>query len=266
MTMTMIKHCLLIVLLTLGLNLSAADIMRLVTTTSTENSGLADYLLTEFTRDTGIKVHMVAVGTGKALAIARNGDADAILVHSKFDEIDFVEQGFGIKRHDVMYNDFIIVGPQPLDNSTSVTDALNEIANNQALFVSRGDESGTHKKELSLWQQAGIEPESRWYRESGQGMGKSLQMASELGAYVLTDRGTWLAQNANQDLHLEVVFEGDESLFNPYSAIVISPERHPHVNETAANSLIEWLTSKKGQQMIADYQVQGEQLFFPNAN
>ena len=247
-------------------NLIAADNLRLVTTTSTDSSGLTDHLIAGFTRDTGINVHIVAVGTGKALAIARNGDADVILVHSRPDEIEFVEQGYGIERVSVMYNDFVFVGPMAIAQAGSINDVLNNIAAGEYLFMSRGDDSGTHKKELQLWQAAGITPGGSWYRESGQGMGKTLQIASELDAFTLTDRGTWLAQNANQLLHLQVVYEGDEQLFNPYSVIAVNPDKFIHVNVDAARRFIDWLTSEQGQNLIAGFEVDGQPLFFPSAD
>jgi len=252
--------------LILGFNTGATDILRLVTTTSTDNSGLTDFLVKEFNRDTGINVHVVAVGTGKALAIARNGDADVILVHSKPDELEFVDQGNGIERISVMYNDFILVGPGEIGETRSITEVMRVIADKDQLFISRGDDSGTHKKELQLWQAAGVKQQDNWYRESGQGMGKTLQIASELNAYTLTDRGTWLAQNANQPLQLQIVFEGDDDLFNPYSLIAVNPEKFIHVNYDAANQFIDWMTSVKGQQLIAGFEVEGQQLFFPSIN
>jgi len=260
------KICLFILCLSLALNSSANQVLKLVTTTSTENSGLTDYLIAEFNTQTSIEVHTIAVGTGKALAIARNGDADVILVHSKPDEQAFVEQGYGLERFDVMYNDFIIVGPSAFSESTSVQDVLSQIESAKSLFLSRGDDSGTHKKEQTLWEQVGIEPQGKWYRESGQGMGKTLQIASELQAYALTDRGTWLAQNANQQLDLQIVFEGDENLFNPYGLIAINPDKYSHVNIEAANLFIDWLLSSSGQNLIAEFTIEGEQLFFPNSN
>ena len=250
----------------LAASLNAAESLRLVTTTSTDNSGLTDYLVSEFTRETDINVHIVAVGTGKALAIARNGDADVILVHSRPDEIDFVDQGYGIERTSVMYNDFILVGSKQFGETESINDVLQIIADKELLFISRGDDSGTHKKELQLWQAAGIKPDGHWYRESGQGMGKTLQIASELDAYTLTDRGTWLAQNANQLLRLRIVFEGDEQLFNPYSVIAVNPDKFKHLNNKTAIRFIEWLTSEKGQRLIAEFEVDGQPLFFPSAD
>ena len=255
-----------IFLILVNLPAVSANTLRLVTTTSTENSGLTDFLITKFTNETDIQVHVVSVGTGKALAIARNGDADIILVHSKTDEVEFVEQGFGLERHAVMYNDFIVVGPAPVEQAKSLKWLLKHIADSNALFISRGDDSGTHKKELALWQQFGINPHGDWYRESGQGMGKTLQIADELQAYTLTDRGTWLAQYNNRPLSLGIVFENDETLFNPYSAIVINPEKFPHVNVQAALRFIHWLVSPQGQALIAEYKINNQQLFFPNAN
>ena len=249
----------------LSMNVHANEVLRLVTTTSTDNSGLTDYLIKQFKTETGINVHTVAVGTGKALTIAKNGDADAILVHSRVDELEFVQQGYGLQRFDVMYNDFIIVGPSAFNGISSVRDVLVQIKSTESLFLSRGDDSGTHKKEQALWRQAGINPQGLWYRESGQGMGKTLQIASELDAYALTDRGTWLAQNANQSSNLQVVYEGDEQLFNPYGIIAVNPEKFSHVNIGAAQVFINWLLSEQGQKLIAEFKINGQQLFFPAA-
>ena len=250
----------------LSTNSYAQDTLRLVTTTSTQNSGLIEFLVKDFTAETGIEVHTVAVGTGKALTIARNGDADVILVHSKPDEEKFVEEGFGLKRFDIMYNDFIVVGPMAFEGAATLNDLLKLISGSESLFLSRGDDSGTHKKELMLWQSADIIPDGQWHRESGQGMGKTLQIASELQAYALTDRGTWLAQNANQKLDLQVVFQGDESLFNPYGVVAINPKKFPHVHINAANKFINWLISDAGQNLIAEFTIDEQQLFFPSAN
>ncbi len=261
------KHVIQIILtfFLLSIHVHANDVLRLVTTTSTDNSGLTDYLIEQFKTETGINVHTVAVGTGKALAIAKNGDADAILVHSKTDELKFVEQGYGVQRFDVMYNDFIIVGPSALSEISSVQDVLSQIKTTGSLFLSRGDDSGTHKKEKALWFKAGITPQGSWYRESGQGMGKTLQIASELDAYALTDRGTWLAQNANQSSNLKIVYEGDEQLFNPYGIIAVNPEKFSHVNIGGAQAFINWLLSEHGQKLIAEFKINGQQLFFPIA-
>ena len=255
-----------IFVLCLSTNTLSANPLRLVTTTSTENSGLADYLVTAFSEQTGIQVHVVAVGTGKAIAIAKNGDADAILVHSEKDELEFIEQGYGVMRHPVMYNDFIVVGPQSLNNPVTVKDAFKAIAESENIFISRGDNSGTHKKEITIWQRSDVKPQGNWYRETGQGMGKSLQIANELQAYILTDRGTWLAQNENQPLSLEVVFERDELLFNPYSVIAVNPEKFSHVNFDAAQTWIDWLISPAAQKLIGEFKIGEQQLFFPDSD
>ncbi len=242
-------------------------IIRMATTTSTENSGLLDYLLPEFKRDSGYTVHVIAVGTGKALRMGRDGDVDLVLVHARPAEERFVEQGHGIDRRDVMYNDFVVVGPAAdpagIRDAQNIEDALRRIADGRHLFMSRGDDSGTHKKERRLWEAAEITPDGRWYREAGQGMGKVLQMSSELDAYTLTDRGTWLAMN--DKLALELLFEGDEPLHNPYGIITVNPARHPHAHAAGARTLVEWITSAKGQRLIDDYRVNGQRLFIPNA-
>lgn len=242
-------------------------IVRLATTTSTENSGLLDYLLPEFKRDSGYTVHVIAVGTGKALRMGRDGDVDVVLVHARSAEERFVNEGHGIDRRDVMYNDFVIVGPAAdrasISESRSASDAFRRIASGGHLFLSRGDDSGTHKKERQLWQTAEIVPGGGWYREAGQGMGKVLQISGELDAYTLTDRGTWLAMR--DKLPLKLLFEGDEPLHNPYGIIPVNPERHPHTDSAGARALTDWITSAKGQRMIDDYRVNGERLFIPNA-
>ena len=260
------KYLIIFINVLLSANSYAKDVLKLVTTTSTQNSGLTEFLVKDFTAETGIEVHTVAVGTGKALTIARNGDADVILVHSQPDEEKFVEEGFGLERFDIMYNDFIVVGPTTFNETSSVEDVLLQIESSESLFLSRGDDSGTHKKELALWQAANIAPNGQWHRESGQGMGKTLQIASELQAYALTDRGTWLAQNANQKLDLQIVFQGDENLFNPYGAVAVNPEKHAHVNINAANEFINWLMSETGQRLISEFTIDDQQLFFPSAN
>lgn len=243
-------------------------VIRLATTTSTENSGLLAVLLPEFEKSSGMKVHVIAVGTGKALRMGRDGDVDLVLVHAPAAESAFVEGGFGIGRRDVMYNDFVLVGPTSDPAAIATTGdaglALERIAAKQALFISRGDDSGTHKKELSLWQAAGITPVDEWYREAGQGMGKVLQIAGELDAYTLTDRGTWLAYREKSPL--KVLLEGDPRLFNPYGIIAVNPERYPDINYQGASKLIEWITSETGQRMIGDFRIAGTQLFTPSAN
>ncbi len=243
-----------------------ADTLRLATTTSTENSGLLAAILPDFEQKTGIEVHVIAVGTGKALRMGRDGDVDVVLVHARPAEEKFVAEGYGVERHPVMHNDFVIVGPADdpagIAGSGDASSALKRIAAGQARFVSRGDDSGTHKKELSLWRAAGIVPQGRWYLQAGQGMGKVLQMASEMQAYTMTDRGTWLAMRDKLDLKLLV--EGDERLFNPYGIIAVNPARHPGVKYREANELIKWFTSEETKRKIAAFRIGGEQLFVPD--
>jgi tungstate transport system substrate-binding protein len=247
---------------------NAESLLRLATTTSTANSGLMEYLLPEFKKDTAIEVQTIAVGTGKALRLGQEGDVDIVLVHARNDEQAFIEGGYGIERFDVMYNDFVLVGPPDdpaqISASHSVIEVLKKIRNSKSVFVSRGDDSGTHKKELSLWQKSGFSPQGDWYKSVGQGMGKVIQIANELGAYTMTDRGTWLAYQSK--LNLVLLYQGDPPLFNPYGIIAVSPERHAHVNHMGAESLIAWITSIKGQRLIGEFTVKGEQLFIPNAN
>ncbi len=244
--------------------------ITLASTTSTENSGLFDHLLPRFTEATGISVRVVAVGTGQALRIARNGDADLLLVHHRPSEEAFVAEGYGVQRHDVMYNDFVLVGPSKdpaalrgLDDAAA---ALARVAAASALFASRGDDSGTHKKERDLWAAAGLDPveaSGTWYRETGSGMGATLNAAAGMGAYVLSDRATWIAFQNKGDL--EVLVEGEPRLFNPYGVILVNPAKHPHVNAKDGQAFIDWLVSKEGQAAIAAYRLDGRQLFFPNA-
>ncbi len=247
---------------------AANDRVLLQSTTSTQNSGLYDYILPEFTKETGIDVSVVAVGTGQALRNARNGDADLLIVHSKSDEEQFVADGFGLARHDLMYNDFIVIGPanDPADvaKSATVAEALTRILDAEALFISRGDDSGTHKKEQRLWMSAGLSPEGAWYREIGSGMGATLRMTVEVQGYTMSDRATWLAFNGKEDA--KVVFEGDPPLFNQYGVILVNPARHPHVQVEAATKLQDWLLGPTGQALIATYVRDDQQLFFPNAN
>ncbi len=241
--------------------------IRLATTTSTENSGLLRYLLPEFEKSTDYKVHVIAVGTGKALRMGKDGDVDVILVHARDAEEAFVEQGFGVKRYAVMYNDFVILGPanDPADirNAPDLLQAFAKIAQSRSLFVSRGDDSGTHKKEKKIWSGANITPEGRWYREIGQGMGKAIQMANELGAYTISDRGTWLSYK--DKVALNVLYQGDKALFNPYGAIAVNPERYDDINYKGAQALIHWLTSKPGQALIGQYKIDQQVLFTPSA-
>lgn len=242
-------------------------LLRLATTTSTANSGLMDFLLPRFTEETAIEVHLIAVGTGKALRLGREGDVDIVLVHARVAEEAFVEGGYGVDRADVMYNDFVIVGPESdpagAANSDSVAQVLQRIYASEQPFVSRGDDSGTHKRELILWQSSGEAATGSWYREVGQGMGKTLQIANEIDGYTMTDRGTWLAYQAK--LEIKLLFEDDPPLFNPYGIIAVNPERHPDVNYAGAIRLINWITSPAAQQMIGEFKIRGQQLFVPSA-
>ncbi|MDD3449050.1 MAG: substrate-binding domain-containing protein [Gammaproteobacteria bacterium] len=255
--------------LCLGGAVPAAEqgVIRLATTTSTDNSGLLAKLLPPFEARTGAKVHVIAVGTGKALRMGQEGDVDVVLVHARPAEDAFMEAGYGVNRRDVMYNDFVIVGPASdpagIKGLGDATEALQRIAAKQALFVSRGDDSGTHKKERALWSDAGVQPGGEWYREAGQGMGKVLQMAGELDAYTLADRGTWLAYSGK--LPLEVLTEGDARLFNPYGVMAVNPQRYPDTNYMGALELIAWITSPEGQAIIRDFAINGQPLFTPVA-
>jgi len=243
--------------------------ITVASTTSTEQSGLFGYLLPQFTKVTGVGVKVVAVGTGQALDIGRRGDADVVFVHDRPAEDKFMAEGHGVKRFDVMYNDFVIVGPKndPAHIAgKDVVDALRKIATAQAPFISRGDRSGTHEAELRLWKEAGIEVAASrgdWYREIGQGMGPALNMASALNAYLLCDRGTWLSFKNPRDL--AILTEGDKRLFNQYGVMLVNPQKHPNVKAGDGQALVDWLISPQGQATIASYKVGGEQLFFPNA-
>lgn len=243
------------------------SLLRLATTTSTANSGLMELLLPKFTEETSIEVHLIAVGTGKALRLGREGDVDIVLVHARAAEEAFVDSGYGVDRADVMYNDFIIVGPETdparTAKSNSVAEVLQRIHASEKPFISRGDDSGTHKRELILWQSAGKSPHGSWYREVGQGMGKTLQIANEVDGYTMTDRGTWLAYESKLDIQL--LFEGDPPMFNPYGIIAVNPERHPDVNYPGAIKLIKWMTSPAAQKMIGEFKIKGQQLFVPSA-
>lgn len=239
-------------------------------TTSTENSGLFGHILPKFEAASGIRVKVVAVGTGQAIKLAQNGDADVLFVHHRASEEKFVADGDGVKRFDVMYNEFVLVGPKAdpagVRGMRRAPDAFAKIAAAKAVFASRGDDSGTHKTELGIWKAATVDVKAvnaQWYRETGSGMGATLNTAAGLGAYALTDRGTWLSFANKGDL--EIVVEGDERLFNPYGAILVNPEKHSHVKATEGQAFIDWLVSEAGQKAIADYKVGGLQLFFPNA-
>ncbi len=245
------------------------NIVRMATTTSTQNSGLTNYLLPAFEKKTGYKMHVIAVGTGKALRMGREGDVDLILVHALNAEKKFVSEGYGLKRHPVMYNDFVLVGPKKhvktLKGLKTAKQVFSKITALENRFISRGDDSGTHKKELKLWKSSDYLPSSNdgWYIEAGQGMGKVLQMAGEMDAFTLTDRGTWLAYKDKSPL--AIVFEGDAQLFNPYGVIAVNPDKYPEANIQGAQSFINWLTSKQGQTMIGQFTINGEVLFTPTA-
>src|SRR5699024_2559627 len=239
--------------------------------TSTENSGLFDYMLPQFEQDTGIEVRVTAVGTGAALDMGRRCDTDALLVHAKQAELQYVDDGYGVERHDVMYNDFIIVRPASdpagIGGMDDAAQALATIAQDEDVFLSRGDDSGTNKKELSLWDAAGVDPlpaSGEWYRETGDGMGATLNTAQAMAGYTLTDRGTWISFKNKGEL--EVLVEGDERLFNQYGVMLINPERCPQASTAAAREFSDWLISDRGQDVIASYRLQGKQLFHPNAD
>lgn len=252
----------------LAANNAVARDLRLATTTSTDNSGLLRFLLPRFEAAHAITVRVISVGTGKALKLGENGDVDAVLVHSRPDEDRFIAQGHGVNRRDVMYNDFVIVGPAgdpaALRGGRDAIEAFARIADMQASFVSRGDDSGTHKMEMRYWVELGIQPaENAGYRAAGRGMGEVLLMASELGAYALTDRATYYAMKDKLDL--QILVEGDTRLFNPYGAMAVNPAKYSDINFDDAMRFIEWLTSAQGQQAISEFKIDGKQLFFPNA-
>ncbi len=239
----------------------------LATTTSTDNSGLLDALLPSFEEKFDVRVDVVAVGTGKAIELAENGDADIILVHAREAEDEFVEAGYGVNRRDVMFNDFIILGPEDdpagIKGMEDASEAFLKIASSKVVFVSRGDDSGTNKKELSIWGTTGVEPGGSWYRETGQGMGASLNIANEMNGYILADRGTFLAYMG--DIDLQILVEGDSRLFNPYGIIPVNPALYPHVNYQLSMALVGFITSQEGQKIINEYTRFGEQLFIPSA-
>jgi len=258
-------------MLTLGLSAEGqyeeSKHIKMATTTSTENTGLLNVLLPAFREKTNIQVDVIAVGTGKAIAHGENGDVDVILVHARSQEDAFVEAGYGVNRRDVMHNDFVILGPSSdpagIRGVTSAAAALKAIAGAQQDFLSRGDESGTHTKEKSLWSEAGMVPEGTWYKETGQGMGAVLTMTNEVQGYTLTDRGTWLAMKDNLDL--AVLVEGDPVLFNPYGVIAVNPQKHSHVDYEGAMAFITFLTGPEGQGIIRDFKKNGEPLFYADA-
>ncbi len=244
--------------------------ITVASTTSTEQSGLFDHILPIFTRQTGIGVRVVALGTGQALDVGRRGDADVVFVHDRAAEEKFIHEGFATRRVPVMYNDFVLVGPQSdpagvRAHGADITAALKAIAAHGAPFISRGDRSGTHAAELRLWRQAGINPEGQgWYKEIGQGMGPALNAAAAANAYLLADRGTWISFRNRQSLG--ILGEGDRRLFNQYGVMLVNPARHPQVKQAEGQAFIDWLVSPAGQRAIADYKIDGQQLFFPNAH
>ncbi|MBI4656447.1 MAG: substrate-binding domain-containing protein [Elusimicrobia bacterium] len=257
----MLNNLLLLILLTTTANSGG---LKLATTTSIDNSGLLNVLLPPFEKMFNIKVDVIAVGTGQALKIAERGDVDVVLVHAPDAELEFVSAGFGIERHTIAWNDFIIIGPanDPAQiKGKNTIKAFQNIAQKKVTFISRGDESGTHKKEVNLWKNAGITPAGRWYLETGQGMGQTLIIADEKNGYCLTDRGTYLFMR--QKIKLVIFCEGDKELYNPYSVIAVNPYKHPHTNYVLAMALIGWLTSPHGQKIIANYKKDGKTLFHP---
>ena len=249
----------------------AQKFITVASTTSTEQSGLFKHILPIFEKKTGIQVRVVALGTGQALDLARRGDADVAFVHAKAAEEKFLANGEGVRRYPVMYNDFVLIGPKSdpakIGGGKDIVDALRKIKDAGASFVSRGDRSGTHIAELDLWKAGGIDvakDKGPWYRDTGQGMGPALNTASSMSAYILADRGTWLAFKNRGDLR--IVVEGDKRLFNQYGVMLVNPEKHPTVKRAEGQAFIDWLISPEGQKDIADYKIGGEQLFYPNAN
>jgi tungstate transport system substrate-binding protein len=244
-----------------------ATFITVASTTSTDQSGLFRHVLPEFLKATGVEARVVALGTGQALDLGRRGDADVVFVHDKVAEEKFVADGFGVRRFEVMYNDFVIVGPKSdpaKARGTDVAAGLRKIAAAKAPFASRADKSGTHAAELRYWKAAGIDkPQGEWYRETGSGMGPTLNTASGMNAYALADRGTWLSFRNRGGL--EIVVEGDQRLFNQYGVILVNPAKHPHVKWESGRKFVDWLISPAGQAAIASYRIDGEQLFFPNA-
>jgi tungstate transport system substrate-binding protein len=244
--------------------------ITVASTTSTEQSGLFAYLLPIYEGKTGVKVHVVALGTGQALDVARRGDADVVFVHARAAEEKFLVEGHGVKRYPVMYNDFVLIGPKAdparAGGGKDIVAALKKLEAAQARFVSRGDRSGTHMAELELWKAAGIDIDKAkgpWYRDTGQGMGPALNTAASMNAYILADRGTWLAFKNRGDL--TVLVEGDKRLFNQYGVMLVNPDKHPNVKKELGQQFVDWVISPEGQRAIAGYKINGEQLFYPNA-
>jgi tungstate transport system substrate-binding protein len=247
-----------------------ARFITVSSTTSTEQSGLFKHILPLFTKQTGIEVRVVALGTGQALDMARRGDADVVFVHDKSAEEKFVAEGYGLERREVMYNDFVLIGPRAdsakVAGGRDILTALRKVKDAQAAFVSRGDKSGTHAAELRYWKDAGIDIAAQkgpWYRETGSGMGPALNTASSMNAYILADRGTWLSFRNRGEL--TILVEGDQHLYNQYGVMLVNPAKHPHVKKEEGQAFVDWVVSVQGQDAIAGYKVGGEQLFFPNA-
>jgi tungstate transport system substrate-binding protein len=270
--MVVIRRVCLFVLLTIAAFAAGAQerFITVASTTSTEQSGLFGYLLPIFETSAGIKVHVVALGTGQALDVARRGDADVVFVHARSAEEKFLAEGEGVKRFPVMYNDFVLIGPKSdpakVGGGKDIVVALQKLEAAHAPFVSRGDRSGTHIAELALWQVAGIDIDKSkgpWYRDVGQGMGPALNTAASMNAYILADRGTWLAFKNRGDL--TILVEGDKRLFNQYGVMLVNPVKHPNVKKEPGQKFIDWLVSPAGQSAIAGYRIDGEQLFYPNA-
>ena len=259
-----VRSILLLLLLTQSVN--ATERLRMATTTSTDNSGLLKLLNPPFEREFEVILDVIAVGTGKALRLAENGDVDLVLVHAPAAELKFIEAGFGIEREPVMHNDFIILGanadPASLLNATTLVQTMRGISSAASTFISRGDDSGTHKKEMLLWEMADISPAGSWYISVGQGMGAVLQIANEKLAYTLSDRGTYLAYA--DMIELEVLFENDPALFNPYHVILVSPVKHPHSKTALGRKYSAFIRSEEGQSIIRDFHINGEPLFYPN--
>jgi len=267
----MIRRLLLLVVLLAALPVGAQEKFIVVaSTTSTEQSGLFGYLLPVFQKKTGIQVRVVALGTGQALDLARRGDADVVFVHARSAEEKFLAEGHGVRRFDVMYNDFVLIGPKTdsakISGGRDILDALKKIKAASAPFVSRGDRSGTHMAELDLWKLAGIDitnEKGPWYRDTGQGMGPALNTAAAMNAYILADRGTWISFKNRGGLAIAV--EGDKRLFNQYGVMLVNPAKHPDVKKDLGQAFVDWVISPEGQKTIAEYKIGGEQLFFPNA-
>lgn len=268
--MRIIIHLVLMLYVALWSSLTHADTMKMAVTTSFHNSGLSDVLLPEIKKDTGIEVQLLVVGTGQALKLGQRGDVDAVLVHSRKAEDAFIKSGYGIKRTEIMYNDFVIIGPKNdpagIKKSETVLAALKKIASKKVSFISRGDESGTHKRERILWKEAGLMTDAfdaSWYLEVGAGMGAALNIASGSNSYILADRASWL--NFKNRGKLALLYAGDKRLINQYAYLKLNDEKHPHIKAELSNKLEMWLTSLKGQKLIGSYKISGETLFVPNA-